>query len=52
MWAERCEHCNTRQLFGYRRLVKVENESRGVIWLQWSCPGCKGLNRLRTGAAA
>ena len=52
MFCEVCEHCGTRQLFGFRRLAKFDNESPGVMALTWACSTCQSFSVSRIGPAA
>ena len=51
MFCETCEHCGTRQLFGYRRLAGFGNESPGVMALTWTCSSCRSLTVTKIGHA-
>ncbi len=51
MWHERCQHCEQAQFFGLRRVIRLENPSKGVIEIDWVCRNCDGVNQLRTGKA-
>ena len=51
MFCETCDRCGTRQLFGYRRLAKLDNVTRGVMALTWRCVSCDGFSVTRVGSA-
>lgn len=51
MFCGTCDRCGTRQLFGYQRLARLDNEAHGVMALTWSCASCESLSVLRIGSA-
>lgn len=51
MFCETCESCGTRQLFGFRRLARFDNEAHGVMALTWQCASCRSVNVTRVGSA-
>ena len=51
MFCETCDQCGTRQLFGFRRLARFENQTSAVMALTWRCATCDGLTVSKTGSA-
>lgn len=51
MWHQHCDHCNTDQLFGIRRVTGLRNLDSGVMEISWSCPACRSEHRFVTGVA-
>ncbi len=49
MWSTRCQHCDSRELFGVGRIEGLSNLGDGIVLVTWRCSRCGDRNELLTG---